>query len=154
LLRTKFGKQDLNHSFAQEACFETTLLHTLCSGYLTPADTIAVCGAHPLIAHLGAAKVAYVNYDFRWLRQYDTDWDKQTVIDPAKQEAMTACLFYYNLDTSMLMRYLGNNYTGAYREVDSIVLKLRQLKITESLIEKYIRVMLIGCPNHFVAGTT
>ena len=52
------------------------------------------------------------------------------------------------------MCYLDNNYTGAYREVDSIVLKLRQLKITESLIEKYIRVMLIGCPNHFVAGTT
>ena len=64
LLRTKFGKQDLNHSFAQEACFETTLLHILCSGYLPPTDTIVVCGAHPLIAHLGAAKAAYANYDF------------------------------------------------------------------------------------------
>ena len=68
-----------------------------------------MCGAHPLIAHLGAAKVAYANYDFRWLREYDTDWDKQMVIDSAKQEAMTACLLHYNLDTSMLMRYLGNN---------------------------------------------
>lgn len=67
---------------------------------------------------------------------------------------MTACLLHYNLDTSMLMRYLGNNYTGAYRKVDEIVKQLRELRITEALIEKYIHVMLTGCPNHFVAGTT
>lgn len=154
LFRTKFGRQDLNHSFGQEACFETTLLHTLCSGYLAPPDTVAVCATHPLIGHLAATKVAYASYDFRWLREYNIDWDNQKVIDPAKQEAMTACLFHYNLDTSMLMRYLGNNYTGAYRQVDEIVKKLRALKITESLTEKYVRVMLTGCPNHFVAETT
>jgi len=111
-LCSKFGKQDLNHSFAQEACFETTLLHILCSGYLAPQDTLAVCDAHPLIGHLAAAKIAYTHYDFRWLVEYNIDWDNQKVIDPARQEAMTACLLHYNLDTSMLMRYLGNNYTG------------------------------------------
>lgn len=52
------------------------------------------------------------------------------------------------------MRYLGNNYTGAYREVDKIVTKLRELNIDEDLIDKYIRVMVTCCPNHFVAETT
>jgi hypothetical protein len=49
------------------------------------------------------------------------------------------------------MRYLGNNYTGAYREMDKTVHILRQHKIDENLISKYVRVMLTGCPNHFVA---
>jgi hypothetical protein len=64
---------------------------------------------------------------------------------------MTACLIHFHPDTSLLMRYLGNNYTGAYREMDKTVHILRQHKIDENLISKYVRVMLTGCPNHFVA---
>jgi len=67
---------------------------------------------------------------------------------------MTACLIHFNLDTSLLMRYLGNNYTGAYREVDKIVALLREYKIDHDLIDKYIRVMLTGCPNRFVADSS
>ena len=55
---------------------------------------------------------------------------------------MTACLIHFNLDTSLLMRYLGNNYTGAYREVDKIAALLKVYKIDNDLIDKYIRVML------------
>eukprot|EP00956_Cyclotella_meneghiniana_P027935 scaffold64035_cov53-Cyclotella_meneghiniana.AAC.1 len=40
------------------------------------------------------------------------------------------------------------------REVDKVVDKLRYLKIDETLINKYVRVMVTGCPNHFVAETT
>jgi hypothetical protein len=36
LYNTTFGEQSIHHSFAQEASFETTLLHTLCSGFLDP----------------------------------------------------------------------------------------------------------------------
>ena len=152
--RTTFGKPDLNHSFAQEACFETTLLHTLCSGFLTPADTVSLFTVHPLIGHLASAKVTYSSYDFRWINEYDQRWETQTEINLLRQDAMTACLLHYNLDTSLLMRYVGNNYTGAYREVDKVVNKLRYLKIDETLIDKYVRVMVTGCPNHFVAETT
>jgi hypothetical protein len=67
LLSDGFGQPDLNHSFSQEACFETTVLHTLCSGFLDPTDTLATTEAHPLIGHLASSKVAYTNYDFRWL---------------------------------------------------------------------------------------
>jgi hypothetical protein len=67
---------------------------------------------------------------------------------------MLACLFHYDIDTSLLMRYLGNNYTGAHREISAIVSALRFHKIDPILIDKYVRVMLTGCPNHFVAETT
>ncbi len=75
LLSDGFGQPDLNHSFSQEACFETTVLHTLCSGFLDPTDTLAVLEAHPRFGHLASSKVTYTNYDFRWLRQYKIDWD-------------------------------------------------------------------------------
>jgi hypothetical protein len=77
LISEGFGQPDLNHSFSQEACFETTVLHTLCSSFLDPTDTLTVMETHPLIGHLASSKVAYTNYDFRWLRQYKIDWDKQ-----------------------------------------------------------------------------
>ena len=154
LYKTTFGKQSIHHSFAQEASFETTLLHPLCSGFLTPTDTLNLFVAHPLIPHLATAKVAYHDYDFTWIRQYNTAWDDQQDIDPVRQRAMTACLLHYNLDTSLLMHYLGNNYTGAYRETDKVVHRLRHLKIDEVLIDKYVRVMVTGCPNHFVAETS
>jgi hypothetical protein len=103
LISEGFGQPDLNHSFSQEACFETTVLHTLCSGFLNPTDTLAVMEAHPLIGHLASSKVAYTNYDFRWLRQYKIDWDTQNTIYEAHQAAMTACLIHFHLDTSLLL---------------------------------------------------
>ena len=93
-------------------------------------------------------------YDFCWVRECNPDWATQPTIPPAKQYAMLACLFHYDLDTSFLMRYLGNNYTGAYREVSLVADTLRKHKVTHSLIDKYVRVMVTGCPNHFVANTT
>ena len=37
----------------------------------------AVAATSPpvLLAHLGAAKMAYANYDFRWLREYNINSD-------------------------------------------------------------------------------
>jgi hypothetical protein len=51
----------------------------------------------------------------------------------------------------LMMRYLGNNYTGAYREVNKVVINLWKLKMDNTLIEKYVRVTLTGHPNHSVA---
>ena len=54
----------------------------------------------------------------------------------------------------MLMRYMGNNYTGEYRNIDAVVNIQKQYNINDSLISKYIRVMTVGCPNHFVASAS
>ena len=67
---------------------------------------------------------------------------------------MMACLFHYNLDVSLLMRYLGGNYTGAHRRVQETATILRQHKISKTLIQHYIRVMTAGCPNILNANIT
>ena len=77
-------------------------------------------------------------YDFRWLQNTDTNWASQTKISEERRKAMMACLFHYNLDVSLLMRYLGENYTGAHRDVHSTAKLLLGYGIEEELVGHYI----------------
>jgi len=154
LLCTGFGQPSLAHSFHQEACFETVLLLILKSGHLNPCDTLNLLLVHPLHAHLASAAVHLSDYDFTWLRDYNFDWSSQTMISRSKSYAFLACLIHFDLDTSLLMRYLGNDYTGACRNTHKVIKTLWQYKINTNLIDKYMRVITIGCPNHFVAETS
>ena len=52
------------------------------------------------------------------------------------------------------MRYLGNNYTAAHRRVGRTVDTLRHYNVSEDLIQHYIRVMTVGCPNKMVFETS
>jgi hypothetical protein len=52
------------------------------------------------------------------------------------------------------IQFLGNNYTGEYHDILSIVALLHASSIANSLIAHYSRVMTLGCPNHFNATTT
>ena len=60
---------------------------------------------------------------------------------------MMACLFHYNLDVSLLMRYLGRNYTGAHRDVHSTAKNLLEHGIKEEPVGHYIHVMTVGYPR-------
>ena len=150
----RFGQPSLAHSFNQEACFETVLLFIIKSGHSNPCDTFNLLLAHPLHAHLASAVVNLSDYNFTWLRDYNLHWATQTMINRSKFYAFLACLLHYNLDTSLLMPYLGNNYTGAYRNVPEVIKTLQHYKINKNLINQYARVMTTGCPNRFVANTS
>ncbi len=65
-----------------------------------------------------------------------------------------ACVFHYNLNVSLLMRYLGGNYTAAYRDVQSTVNVLLDHGIPRTLVQHYIRVMSVGCPVAMNADIT
>lgn len=154
LYREEFGKPDTSHSFTQEACGETILHFVLKSGYLHEDDITIVHKVHPLVAHLDNMRIKLADYDFTSIRNINKDWAKQKKISKLKARQMLACLFHYDLDVSLLMRYLGNNYTASYREVDETVSILKQHKICDDLIQRYIRVMTIGCPAKMVAETS
>jgi hypothetical protein len=68
-----------------------------------------------LHAHLASAAVHLSDYDFTWLRDYNLDWASQTIISGSKSYTFLACLLYFDLEIPRLMQYLGNNYTGAYK---------------------------------------
>ena len=119
LQTTGFGRPDKDHSAVQEACAETTLFIILKSGFLTRVERDTSCNTGPLIDHLIRATDALNNYDFSRLRQHDKTWESQADIPAESKKAMLACLFHYDLDVSLLMRYLGGNHIGAHRDVES-----------------------------------
>jgi hypothetical protein len=112
---------------------------------------VALTSSHTLLGHLATSIVAFGDYDFRWIREYNLDWKEQETLDPDRQVALTAALLHFDLDVSLLMRYLGKNYTGEYRNVAASVATLCKHNIPEDLTAKFRRVLLTGCPNHFMA---
>ena len=64
-----------------------------------------------------------------------------------------ACLFHYDLSVANVMRYVGNNYTGGYRNIKASVKQVKDL-VDDDLITMYARVMTLGVPTHFVAEAT
>ena len=57
LLRLSFGQSIINHSFHQEACFETSYVLILKAGLFEPSDILALHKCHPLLSHLLCACV-------------------------------------------------------------------------------------------------
>lgn len=154
LYKEGFGKPSVNHSFTQEACADTCLHFVLKNGFLSPEDKQCLFEAtNPLVEHLDSTRAALANYDFRWIRNIDTNWASQCNISKEKSKAMLACLYHYDLDVSLLMRYLGHNYTGAHRDVQKIVEKIKP-HVDPYLIPHFIRVMTVGCPAHFNAESS
>jgi hypothetical protein len=82
------------------------------------------------------------------------DWDKQQSLDRNKAYAFLACLLHYNLSVASTIRFLGTNYTGAYRDILSIIESLHSHGIAETLISHYARIMTMGCPNHLNVSTS
>jgi hypothetical protein len=87
------------------------------------------------------------------LQEFNKKYLGQSEYDPTAAYAFLACLLHYNLSVALTIHFLGNNYTGAYHDIPSIVNSLRAHGIAESLILHYSRVMTVGCPNHINAST-
>ena len=99
---------------------------------------------------------AMAGYDFGWIRETNTKWASQRAVCQTRSRAMMAALLHYDLDVSALIRYLGNNYTGEYRlpNISAVANILTKYNIPQYLIDQYQRVLVQGCPAHFVADTT
>ena len=150
LHKGKFGRPSKNHSFTQEAAFETVLFHVLKTGsqYMSPIDKVKLCSLHPLIGHLAKMIDEYSKIDFSQLRKIDLDYRSQKQISRTKVKMFMACLFHFNLSVANVYRYVGNNYTASYRDVTKAIERMRGL-VDENLLDHYSRVMTIGAPAHF-----
>ncbi len=52
------------------------------------------------------------------------------------------------MDASLVIHYLGQNYTAAHRNVDKIIQRITPY-VDANLLRHYCRVMTTGCPNVF-----
>lgn len=155
LASTGFGKPSKNHSFTQEASGETIIFTFLKYGarYLNEEELCALRNTHPLIEHISNMIKSFKRIDFSALREYDRDYATRTEIPKERIKMFMACLYHYDLSIANVMRYVGNNYTGAYRDIQKSVKRMRGL-VDDDLLTLYIQVMLVGAPSHFVAETS
>ncbi len=141
-----FGKQDTNHSFMQEALLDMIAFFAILSGFLMVNDLHNLTTAHPLLQQLQDTITMLADYYYRWIKTANQNWATQMKVNPDKTTAFLTCLFYYNIDTSLVMHYLGGNYTRVHRNVDDIIPRILPY-VDSKLLHHYRRVMTTGCPN-------
>ena len=124
----------MNHAFHQQACFETTYVLIIKSGFFEPSDILALHNCHSLLLHLLRVCVHLQNYDFLWLAQYNTTWGSREHLSANKAYAFLACLLHYNLSVVCMTCFLGNNCTGAYHDIPATVALLCLHGIAKTLI--------------------
>lgn len=148
-----FGQISPTHTFCQEASFETILICLFKSKYLDTEAESQLRSTHPLIEHLAKMMVELRDWNFRELQKYNTAWQEQEAIPTMRAMNFLACLIHYDGRVSNVIRYVGNNYTGIYRNIDERVKLIRGL-VDDDLLERYIKLMTTGAPMKFNAEST
>ena len=106
---------------------------------MTEDDMANLKSTYPLVEHLHNMISEYKSVDFSELQEYDLDYASQTEIPDNRIKLFMACLFHFDLSVANVMRYVGKNYTGAYRNVEASVEKMRGLINDDLLahVERY-----------------
>ena len=60
-----------------------------------------------------------------------------------------AALLHYDLDIPFVIRYAGNNYTGAHRNVPYILQSIRR-HVPQEVFRDIERLLTVGAPDYFV----
>ena len=76
---------------------------------------------HPLFKHLNMMLNWSQYVDFMDIKEPITDYHKQKVIQTKRVQKMLAAILHFDLSISILIRFLGNNYTGEYRDSKSTI---------------------------------
>lgn len=155
LLRSPFGRPSSNHSFTQDASFDTTIFTVFKYGigFFELADFAMICTIFPPLQHLAMSMSSLAMVNFCHLRDYDPNWSQCNSIPHLKELEFLALLFHYDLHLSFAVRFLGSKYLGGHRDIDKICAQLAP-HVDAETISHYRRVMTVGCPNHFNASTT
>ena len=113
---SNFGKISRDHSFTSEAAFDQILFFLLKSNCLPKEDKANLLSTNFLYKHLERMTNWSKKVDFMDIRNPILDYANQSQIDVKRRQKMLAALIYYDLDVPTLIRFLGGNYTGEYRD--------------------------------------
>ena len=152
--KSKFGRPSLDHTFTSQATFEHILIFLLKGEYLPNQDKKSLFNTHPLFKHFNNILEWSRNIEFMDLKNPIKDYANQNSINTTRIQKMLAAVFWYNLDIPTVIRFLGNNYTGEYRDINKTLQMLRDTKCDLQVIKELERLFSIGAPNKFNASST
>ena len=87
------------------------------------------------------------NIEFSEVRKTILDYSNQKQIDIQRVKKLLALSLHYNLDMGIVIRYLGNNYTGEYRDIKNTIEILKESKCDKQIVKDLERTLLVGSPN-------
>ena len=94
------------------------------------------------------------NIQFANIKEPIKNYSSQTSINTTRVQKMLASLIHYDMDVPTVIRFLGNNYTGEYRDSKSIVKTLTDTNCDEEIINDLQRLFEIGAPNKLNASSS
>ena len=110
--------------------------------------------SHPLYKHLHKMIHWSKNIDFESIKSHIPNYQDQKSIDPNRVKLFVAALLHYDMDIPTLIRYLGGNYTGDYRDTDYTIKILKESNCDPQIISDLEKILTLGCPMKMVASTT
>ena len=75
-------------------------------------------------------------------------WKEQESIPHERVMMFLACAIYYDFNMAAIMRFVGNNYTAAYRNVPKIMQYLHDGNVSEDVCKDVERIFTVGCPSY------
>ena len=75
------------------------------------------------------------NIEFNEVRDTILDYSNQKQIDIQRVKKFLALSLHYNLDMGIVIQYLGENYTGEYRDIQNTLKILKESRCDEQIIK-------------------
>ena len=145
-----FGKPSLDHSFTREPDILNISIFILKSNWLDWKSFIHFLSSNPYIHKLWESLVHLSQLSFLSLQTPDSDYASKTCIPADRVSKFLACDLHYDLDLSLVIRFVQGNFTASYRNVKHIVHNLKQAdNISQYIIDQVERIMTAGCPSYF-----
>ena len=82
------------------------------------------------------------------------DYQDKKSIDLNRVKLLLAALLNYDLDVPAFIRYLGGNYTGAYRDTELMLRTLKQSRCDSQIVSDPQNIFKVGCPMKMNASST
>ena len=153
LILRGFGRPSLNHSFTREKHFDDILIHLFKSQYLDTQSKSNLRDCHPLYDHLTKIIYTLKNHDFSPLTQINPNYATQTHIPAQRVKHFLAAAIHYDFHIPSVYRYLGGNYTAAYRDIPEILSHLKNV-VPQHIYDDVKRIFITGTPRIFQAEST
>jgi len=111
----------LDHTFTSEASFEHILIFVLKGSFLLESDKENLLNTHPLIKHFNKMLNWSYNIQFADITNPIKKFATQKGIYMTRVKKLLAVTFHYDMDIPTVIRFLGNNYTGEYKNSENII---------------------------------
>ena len=86
--------------------------------------------------------------DFSSISLPRLDYADQKSVSPERVDLQSACFLHYHGDPGLVVRYLGNEYTGEHRDVGEILGKIHG-NVDQDDYDAIERILTQGCPYEF-----